>query len=162
MGNWTDSILDSKDPPLVHSVSYGWQGNLSQLHCTQAHIDDVDANLAKLAAKGISIIISSGDSGSGYSQQSKCQDPSMQTKDKGVDQGKLVQTLDTVQAICCIISQQAGGSNGSWTFMPDSPTCKEGCRGTCKAYSSVTSTKTQSGAISGGSAFSKPGEKVLL
>merc|ERR1712110_614259 len=53
--------------PLVHSVSYGWQGNISELGCKPADVADVDVNFAKLAAKGISIIIASGDSGSGYS-----------------------------------------------------------------------------------------------
>jgi tripeptidyl-peptidase-1 len=65
--NWTNTILSDEAAPLVHSVSYGWQGALSQLGCKAANIKDVDANFAKLAAKGISIIIASGDSGSGYS-----------------------------------------------------------------------------------------------
>jgi hypothetical protein len=34
--------------------------------CTKAAVDAVDADFAKLAAKGVSIIIASGDSGSGY------------------------------------------------------------------------------------------------
>merc|ERR1712160_88970 len=44
-----------------------WQGNISQLGCKPAEVTATDVNLAKLAAKGISIIIASGDSGSGYS-----------------------------------------------------------------------------------------------
>merc|ERR1711972_94553 len=65
--NWTGKILASDDAPLVHSVSYGWQGNISELGCKPAAVADVDVNFAKLAAKGISLIIASGDSGSGYS-----------------------------------------------------------------------------------------------
>jgi len=65
--NWTHTILTSDDAPLVHSVSYGWQGNISELGCKAADVADVNVNFAKLAAKGISLIIASGDSGSGYS-----------------------------------------------------------------------------------------------
>ena len=49
-------------------------GNLSQINVKQSDVDVVDANFAKLAAKGISIMISSGDSGSGYaSDDSTCE-----------------------------------------------------------------------------------------
>jgi tripeptidyl-peptidase-1 len=65
--NWTHTILSTDDAPLVHSVSYGWQGNISELGCKAADVADVNVNFAKLAAKGISLIIASGDSGSGYS-----------------------------------------------------------------------------------------------
>jgi hypothetical protein len=65
--NWTDTILASDNPPLVHSVSYGWQGDLAQVGCKTANVNDVDVNLMKLAARGITIIFASGDSGSGYS-----------------------------------------------------------------------------------------------
>ena len=34
--NWTSTLLADKNPPLVTSVSYGWQGNLSQIGCKQA------------------------------------------------------------------------------------------------------------------------------
>jgi tripeptidyl-peptidase-1 len=67
LNNWTSKILSSDDAPLVHSVSYGWQGNVSQLGCKPADVAATDVNFAKLAAKGISIVIASGDSGSGYS-----------------------------------------------------------------------------------------------
>jgi len=63
--NWTQSILNDANPPRVHSVSYGWQGPLSQLGCQDADIKTVDAEFVKLAAKGITIIFASGDSGSG-------------------------------------------------------------------------------------------------
>jgi hypothetical protein len=70
---WTSNLTAGPDTPLVHSVSYGWQGNLSQIGVKQADVDVVDANFAKLAAKGISIMISSGDSGSGYAESSPCE-----------------------------------------------------------------------------------------
>ena len=66
LNQWTSNLTSSADVPIVHSVSCGWQGNLSQLHCMPADLKTVDDNFAKLAAKGVSIMISSGDSGSGY------------------------------------------------------------------------------------------------
>jgi tripeptidyl-peptidase-1 len=64
---WTTALLADDDAPLVNSVSYGWQGPLSQIGCSSANSNAVDADLAQLAAKGISIIFASGDSGSGVS-----------------------------------------------------------------------------------------------
>merc|ERR1711998_189864 len=62
---WSNLILTTADAPTVHSVSYGWQGDLKQLQCTDSKVTVVDGNFAKLAAKGVSIIFASGDSGSG-------------------------------------------------------------------------------------------------
>mmetsp|Transcript_11808 Transcript_11808/g.19887 ORF Transcript_11808/g.19887 Transcript_11808/m.19887 type:complete len:581 (-) Transcript_11808:370-2112(-) len=67
--HYTSKLLDSD--ALVHSISYGWQGSLKRLNCKTADIDAVDANWAKLAAKGISVMISSGDSGSGYTPKNE-------------------------------------------------------------------------------------------
>merc|ERR1719253_1852036 len=64
---WTTALLADDDVPLVHSVSYGWQGQLSQIGCSTSNSQAVDADLAQLAAKGITIIFASGDSGSGVS-----------------------------------------------------------------------------------------------
>jgi tripeptidyl-peptidase-1 len=66
LADWTGKIISTTQPPLVHSVSYGWQGELTQIGCKQANVKDVDNNLAKLATMGITIIFASGDSGSGY------------------------------------------------------------------------------------------------
>mmetsp|Transcript_28506 Transcript_28506/g.51830 ORF Transcript_28506/g.51830 Transcript_28506/m.51830 type:complete len:592 (-) Transcript_28506:171-1946(-) len=65
--NWTTQLLADPSCPLVHSVSYGWQGDLDAIGCKKDNVDVVDADFAKLAAKGISVIFASGDSGSGYS-----------------------------------------------------------------------------------------------
>ena len=65
--DWSSNLASQSDAPLVHSVSYGFQGNLSEwLHCQDEEMAAVDTNLAKIAAKGISILVSSGDKGSGY------------------------------------------------------------------------------------------------
>lgn len=53
----------------MHSVSYGWQGNLTQIGCQPAEVTAIDGDYKKLAAAGISIIFASGDSGSGYVAQ---------------------------------------------------------------------------------------------
>mmetsp|Transcript_40052 Transcript_40052/g.55871 ORF Transcript_40052/g.55871 Transcript_40052/m.55871 type:complete len:669 (+) Transcript_40052:31-2037(+) len=61
---FASTILSTSDAPFVFSISYGWQGDLSQLNCQPDLVDDVDADLALIAARGISVLISSGDSGS--------------------------------------------------------------------------------------------------
>eukprot|EP00051_Salpingoeca_urceolata_P026663 m.478114 g.478114 ORF g.478114 m.478114 type:complete len:551 (+) comp21038_c0_seq1:396-2048(+) len=63
---WTSDLLAASDDPLVHSISYGWQGDLSGIGCTDSEVKAVDTDFAKLAAKGRSIIFASGDSGSAY------------------------------------------------------------------------------------------------
>jgi tripeptidyl-peptidase-1 len=64
--NWTSTILSDPNPPVVFSVSYGWQGPLSQLGCEDPEIKDIDKDFMTIAGRGISIIFASGDSGSGY------------------------------------------------------------------------------------------------
>lgn len=66
LNGWTTEILSETDGPKVHSVSYGWQGQLSQLGCQASDISTVEDNLAKIATTGVSIIFASGDSGSAY------------------------------------------------------------------------------------------------
>ena len=120
----TSAILDSETPAHVHSLSYGWQGNLSQVRsipkrnprsnqakvsneaesdsmrtfklilsqslthrtqvgCRAVDVSAVDINLAKLAARGISMVVSSGDSGAGIPLDPGCDpsDPHAMTKD---------------------------------------------------------------------------------
>jgi hypothetical protein len=67
--DWTTAILAEESPPLVHSVSYGWQGELSTIGCSPSNVDDIDIDFAKLAARGVTIIFASGDSGSGYQHE---------------------------------------------------------------------------------------------
>ena len=67
--HWTYAILATQGGPLVHSVSYGVQGNLTQIGCKDAIVAAIDTNFAKLAARGITIIFASGDSGSGYARE---------------------------------------------------------------------------------------------
>ena len=67
LNQWTSNLTTVPDAPMVHSVSYGWQGNLSQINVKESDVEAVDSNLQKMAAMGMSVMISSGDSGSGYS-----------------------------------------------------------------------------------------------
>lgn len=69
MNEFTTQILGTDDAPYVFSVSYGWQGELSQLGCNGRDITTTNDNFKKLAARGISVLISSGDSGSQYQNQ---------------------------------------------------------------------------------------------
>lgn len=63
---WTTKLLSEDNIPKVHSVSYGVQGNLSEVpSCGPKAVADIDEDFKKLAAKGITIIFASGDSGSG-------------------------------------------------------------------------------------------------
>jgi len=180
--DWTDSILTSNDPPLVHSVSYGWQGDLRQLGCREANVNDIDANFAKLAARGITIIFASGDSGSGYNPSSACSDPASQAQDVAVE-GTIIKVngkdsfdvpLGEVQWCCQAARDFARGKNVSWTlvpkrtkddslaqFEPNDPCSHMKCS-TCTVYSLVSSTRKQYGAVSGGDAFPNPKSKVKV
>jgi subtilase family serine protease len=118
LANWTSAILSDDAAPTVHSISYGWQGNLTQIHCEEAKVKIVDDNFAKLAAKGISIIFASGDSGSGYSpNQNQCgSTPGSQEEYTG---DVLEKTEAQNSLSCCEIASehQAAG----WTFTPSKP-----------------------------------------
>jgi hypothetical protein len=104
-------------------VSYGWQGNLSQLHCVPSDLQTVDDNFAKLAAKGVSIMISSGDSGSGYStSNSQCNKLSGGGSSGSALVGDVLKKGDVRDVNeCCEIAGSAPG----WTFTPAS-TLSEG------------------------------------
>lgn len=153
---WTDGILSSKDPPLVHSVSYGVQGDLSKIGCKQANVNDIDSNFAKLAARGITIIFASGDSGSGYDPSSTCGDPATHANGVAAEGETIkVNRKDSIDvplndfSMCCQAARAfSRGKNVSWTLVP-----KDSSLSTCTIYKSVTSTRKQSGAVSGGDAF---------
>jgi len=66
--NWTSKLLDHDRPPLVFSVSYGVQGNVSRDRregCNDASIHNIEEDFMKIAARGVSLVFSSGDDGSG-------------------------------------------------------------------------------------------------
>ena len=51
MHNYTTTMITGDDQPVVHSISYGWQGNLSKINCKASDLDVIDSNFAKAAAK---------------------------------------------------------------------------------------------------------------
>lgn len=127
--NWTSAILsEGDDAALVHSVSYGLQANLtspsvSGMGCSIKQIDAVDADFAKLAAQGISIIFASGDSGSGYTPSFCTAEIQNNTKLTGTEvdpeaplcQGRPCPTETIGPSDCCEISSNAKVPGFTWT-----------------------------------------------
>mmetsp|Transcript_14196 Transcript_14196/g.18600 ORF Transcript_14196/g.18600 Transcript_14196/m.18600 type:complete len:421 (+) Transcript_14196:776-2038(+) len=147
--NWTSSLLTTTGVPLVHSVSYGWQGDLHAIQCEMEKVYDVDDAFVKLAARGISIIFSSGDSGSGYSPSGFCHqsDPG----EKGIAlTGKIEKRFTTTSAWSCC--ERAQDYAKAFTFLPS---VRPGY-GSCIIWRSVTGKKVQIGAISGNNPPSPP------
>jgi len=61
--NWVAQIGDTTNPPYVHSISYGSQGN----YPAESYRSRLDTEFQKLGVRGLSIIFASGDSGTGCS-----------------------------------------------------------------------------------------------
>lgn len=38
LNDYTTALLDATEPPLVNSISYGWQDNLTKVGCTDADV----------------------------------------------------------------------------------------------------------------------------
>ena len=72
--NFTTTLLAQVSPPLVTSISYGLQSDLSKMGCLPSDFDAVDSDLSKIAARGLTVIVASGDWGgaSGGGQFGKC------------------------------------------------------------------------------------------
>ena len=73
LADWTAALVAAAaDPvsgggfPATHSLSYGWQGALVDLGCSDAHAEVVDDGLAAVAALGVTVVVASGDAGSGF------------------------------------------------------------------------------------------------
>ena len=145
LAKWTAAIL-SEGAPLVHSVSYGWQGDLAGIQCESDKVQVIDDAFAKLATMGVSMIIASGDSGSGYSGH---EEPTCNYKHDTEVEGTVAQTKHFVTGAdrCC---EDAMGKAG-WTFSP-----YLGNFGKCIIYSSVTGNKASKGATSGHTGEPKP------
>ena len=90
--------------PLVNSVSYGWQGDLAELGCKPADVAAIDVNFAKLAAKGISMLIASGDTGAAFTPSpDSCGHEQM----KNVTDGDVLSTTkEKSKEACCDLAFQ--------------------------------------------------------
>jgi len=113
---FTDALL--KDgAPAVMSISYGWQGDLSEVGCDAGVQATVDANWAKLAAAGRSVMISSGDSGSACASDN-C-NAKNQRPGKKVLFGKVAMNTTAGSADgCCQTSDMLDGAAFTWTSAP--------------------------------------------
>ena len=109
--NYTTTLL-TPGGPVVNSISYGWQGDLKQVGCEDDVVAKVDANWAKLAAAGISMFISSGDSGS-QCTSSKCAESGFK-KDKKVSGGKISAQRNSRLDQCC----RESGDAVAFTWSP--------------------------------------------
>ena len=158
----------------MHSVSYGYQGPLSDLHCAAGLADAIDADLAKLAAMGVTVVVASGDSGSGMATGCKV------TDNTAVEGTVGLKAPVATKEVCC---SAAAGQN--WDFakvhpgttkcetaappkgprwsaaaiavarakaaaaavLPDGAALKGGC---CTIYSEATRTVARNGTSAGG------------
>ena len=113
--NYTGTLLQPGGP-ITNSISYGWQGDLSQVGCKDALVGKVDANWAKLALAGISMMISSGDSGSQCTSNA-CQ-PKSWKKDMAVNDGEVLKVTNTRAASCCEEAESRDAAAFTWTPPP--------------------------------------------
>ena len=154
LNQWTANLTALEDRPIVHSVSYGWQGNLSQIHVKDADVEAVDSNFQKLASMGVSIMISSGDSGSGYTRPDPMQQ-CMGGGEKGVGVTGTVKKskhAEEAEECCEVANDSEKHPAAAWTFTkekgPDMAGNKK--KGICTIYSSVTGrTQTNKSSTSG-------------
>ena len=146
LASFTGTMLTGDDQPVVFSISYGWQGNLSQVQCTDAKLAVVDGNFAKAAAKGISVLISSGDSGSGYNPGGSC---SAHPGKEGVavTEGTVAKTITNADLqACCLESGEIPTARG-WTWTP--PPNKTETAAPAAAAPAAASSATASAAVVG-------------
>mmetsp|Transcript_34801 Transcript_34801/g.48567 ORF Transcript_34801/g.48567 Transcript_34801/m.48567 type:complete len:692 (-) Transcript_34801:106-2181(-) len=169
--NWTTLLLSDQDSPQVHSVSYGWQGNLTQIGCQPAEVTAIDADYKKLAAAGISIIFASGDSGSGYAPPTPPMPPQCSRTKPGTAStaytGEILANLtigvppnEPMEGvwICCQIAGEEGAREGyaGWTFSPRK--CEKGkpCEASCLVLKTITGTTHKMGDYAGKAAKMPP------
>jgi tripeptidyl-peptidase-1 len=138
---WSSKLVAAgSDAPLVNSVSYGSQGNLTEFGCTPEQIQGVDADLIKLAAAGVTVIFASGDSGSGYQGTTNCSAP----QDDVEIEGTVASVQLSSRSIdCCFLAGQQGRG---WTFDPPKGSALEG---NCTIFAEVTGSKPSKGKVSG-------------
>ena len=121
---YTDALLSSVEAPHVNSISYGWQGPLSELGCSAANAAVVDTNFAKLAARGVTMVFASGDEGSGYRAPS-CDGDAQFQRGVVVSDGDVQMNIPHVSlADCCADGDAFGGQ--AWTWVEDTPPGDDG------------------------------------
>lgn len=148
---WTTRLLATEDPPLVFSVSYGWQRSLKAVRCSPDAIADLDMDFAKIAARGISVIISSGDSGAGYPGP-KCKDQSQQYNNTALEGGETGVEYAPNRFVCCYVAMAIRAY--AWSYECPNQNCsapnKRNITGKCTYYANVTKMISKPGTIAGG------------
>ena len=109
-------LLRRHGPPWPADVSWRLSRIARGQNCKDAEIDAIDLNWAKLAAKGFSILISSGDSGSGYTKPS-CAGGATSKRGVEITEGTLISSLDRDQMECCDFANDQASAKG-WTWKP--------------------------------------------
>ena len=122
--------------PNVFSVSYGIQGNITGLGCTPAQIDATDADFAKVAALGISMIVASGDSGANVDPGDCIGGPIRNGSSLQGTTSAEHQLVDSYLT-CCGLAGSA-----PWTFV--GPEFGPGS-GVCRVFSNVTGVSPDAG-----------------
>ena len=140
---FTATILSTPKPPSVFSISYGWQGDLSQIKCSPSEVADIDDAFASIAARGISVIFSSGDSGSGQTEVGPSQTCDSVTA--GVEWGGPSTKLPADAASSCCHEAQSNGAAG-YSFV------KGGWfqKGQCYSFKSIAHGTTQNSKATSG------------
>ena len=133
--------------PSVHSISYGLQGNITGLGCTVDQISSTDADFAKAAARGFTIIIASGDSGAAVDSGNCMGGPVHNNTQLHGTTSAEHQLIDSYVTCCSLADGMP------WTFV--GPEFGPGS-GVCQVYSAVTGSAPvgDSGTISSASDIS--------
>jgi len=141
--NFTDNIVNSTDRPSVFSISYGLQANISSLGCSSEQVADIDNNFLKISSLGISVLISSGDSGSGFQRiPDKCQ--AFNQNVEYIGEGKTELAEGTVTPWCCTYATERGFP--AWVMAEDP---NRGYNYFCYGLTKVTGQKYNDRAFSG-------------
>lgn len=87
-----------------------------------ANVDDVDADFAKVAARGITIVFASGDSGAGYQPpHAQCSPPPSAQHNTGlVGTPAMTESVENMEECCFMASEGSGTRKPSegWMFEP--------------------------------------------
>ena len=110
---------------LVHSIAFAWQRNVSEL-CGEEALTAIDSNLAKLAAKGVTVLAASGDSGAGFEMgvpQCDAGGGLPESAQQGVQvEGTVAKAeVGTDLRSCCEVVQPGFPPTAAWTWEAPRP-----------------------------------------
>ena len=122
---WSSNLTSTADIPLVHSIAFAWQRNMSEL-CSSEALTAIDNNLAKLAAKGVTVLAASGDSGAGFEMgvpQCDAGGGLPESAQQGVQiEGTVAKAeVGTDLRSCCEVVQPGFPPTAAWTWEAPRP-----------------------------------------